>query len=252
MKKFPENLLITITHGSYFIPTYLKFFLTKEFKNNNYRLLKNFSDFATRDIIPTKISKNQIIYCNFSRALGDPNRKRTSNDLFREVDFNSIKVWKLKFPLILKKYLLKKYYDKYHNDINSKIKLLEKKHKKIILLDIHDTGNVLLGSKKIEDKKRKEKFPKINLGNCDNKTSSKKTINKLDRLFQKHFKIKPSINKPYKGGYVTQEYGLNQINRDVIQIEFGRYMYLDENTQTIDKEKVEVFKNKLYKLLNEL
>ena len=251
MKNIPKNILILATHGSYYIPPYLKILLSSQFKKNNYRLLKNYSDFGTSKLISEKIPKNQVIICNFSRALGDPNRERNSKELFRKYDFNSVKIWKIDFPVLLKNCLTKKCYDKYHKQIEKKISQMEKKYAKILILDIHDTGNYLLPPNKKYDTKRKENFPKVNLGNCDNKSSSEKTLNHLAKIFEKEFKIKPSLNKPYKGGYVTQKYGVNKPKREVIQIEFGRYQYLNEKEQKT-KNNINDFKEKLLKVISQI
>jgi hypothetical protein len=59
---------VTFTHASYFISWYVKPFLTKEFKSNNYRLLKNFSDFATYYLSENINEENKVV-CNYSRAI---------------------------------------------------------------------------------------------------------------------------------------------------------------------------------------
>lgn len=251
MRNIPENLLLLATHGSYYIPWYTKVFLSGEFKKDSYRLLKNFSDFSTKYLIPDIFPENQKVICGFSRTLGDPNRKRNSLELFRDRDFNNIRIWKIRFPNIVKDYLLKKYYDRYHQEIQSKINSLEKRHKIIIILDIHDTGNYLLSHKKEDDREKKYKFPKINLGNCDN-SSSKEFVKVLSEEFEKEFNIKPLLNEPYKGGYVTQKYGIGFPNRWVVQIEFGRYLYINEKTQSIDREKIKEVRDKFMNVVQNL
>ena len=183
--------------------------------------------------------------------MGDPNRERNSKELFRKYDFNSVKIWKVDFPVFLRNYLTKKYYDNYHKQIETKISQMENKYEKILILDIHGTGNYLLSPDKENDTKRKQNFPKINLGNCDNKSSSKRALNHLAKIFEKEFKTKPSLNKPYKGGHVAQKYGINKPKREVIQIEFGRYEYLNEREQKI-KENINDFKEKLLKVISQI
>lgn len=246
-----KNILILATHGTYFIPWYLKIFLTSYFKKYNYRLLKNFSDFATSYLLEDISLDNKII-CHFSRALWDPNRNRDALDIFRGNDFNDIKIWKFNFPSIFKEFLLRKYYDNYHNNILKKIDLIEKKYKNIIIIDIHDTWNYLLWVDKKDDRKRSESFPMINLGNCDNKSSSKVFMDNLSELIESEFWFTPAINTPYKWWYVTQKYWLNHVNRECVQIEFWRYLYMNEQTQELDNEALEDIKNKFYSVIKKL
>ena len=249
--KIPKNILILATHGSYKIPKSLKKFLSSEFEKEDFRLLKNYSDFGTSKILSEKIPKNQTIICNFSRALGDPNRERNSKELFREYDFNSVKIWKGDLPSSLKNHLIKKYYDKYHRQIEKRISQMEKKHEKIVILDIHDTGNYLLSPNKKDDKLREERFPEINLGNCNNASSSEDLLNHLAKILEEEFKFKPSLNKPYKGGWVTQKYGIKNPNREVVQIEFGRYLYMNEREQEINQN-IYTIRDKFLKVVSQI
>ena len=245
---FPKNILVLATHGSYSMPFYLKFLLTPDFKRNKYRLLKNCSDFGTRLILPSGIPKNQVLVCPYSRILGDPNR---GSSLFRTVDFNQVKIWRISLPLFLKKFLVRNFYLTYHRNIAMLLSTLEKKYGKVIILDIHDTGNVLLAPSPAQDISRKPSFPHINLSNYEHKASSQEFLLHLSSLFEQEFKIKPVLNKPYKGGYVTQKYGIGH-NREVVQVEFNRSLYLDERTQSVKKEQVLLFRKKLFKVLSKL
>jgi len=246
----PSNVLLLATHGSYQVPWYMLLFLTSSMKKDGKRLLKNFSDFASRYLIPQEIPDEQKVICSFSRALGDPNRDFESSGVFRDEDFNGNRIWKRKLPAGLKKYLLKKYYHAYHREIRMKIKALERKHKNIVIFDIHDTGNYLLHVNRAIDAKRKPAFPDVNLGNYDHQASSEKFLQRLSFRFEEVFHTKPELNEPYKGGYVTQKYGVGFPARDVVQIEFGRQLYMDERTQKIDKKKIEAVRRKLMDVLS--
>lgn len=246
-----KNILVLATHGSYYIPWYLKPFLKSSFKKDNYRLLKNFSDYATSYLLDDIDEKNNFT-CNFSRAIWDPNRDVISNDLFRDADFNNIELWVINLPQFLKNILIKKYYNNYHSKIVSKIKFLEKKYWDVIIFDIHDTWNLLLWEKTKSNKKRDYIFPKINLWNCDDNTSTKVFMNKMTDLIYKEFWFKASLNKPYKWWFITRRYGLDYENRNVIQFEFWRYLYMNEDTQEIDFKKLKDIKKKFHKVLKQL
>lgn len=87
--KIKKNILVLATHSSYYIPRFLKIFLTSDMKKNNSRLVKNFSDFWTKYLV--KDLENVITF-NFSRAIWDPNRDLNASDLFKDTDFGLIKV----------------------------------------------------------------------------------------------------------------------------------------------------------------
>lgn len=192
-------------------------------------LQKNFSDYATGELVrPIRGS----IVCEHSRAIGDPNRER--NKAFHHEDFSKNKVWRFKIPYWLQEFLLRRHYDKYHNKVRPAVK--DKKY----VFDVHDTGNVMM--KKNSYHIRNPRFPKLCLSNDDHRTSTKEEIQLFAELLEKEFGYKPTINDPYKGGYVTRTYGKN---RTAIQIELGRYLYMDEHTQEIDEKKLADVREKL-------
>lgn len=86
--------------------------------------------------------------------------------------------------------------------------------------------------------------PLINLGNRDNNTSSAECIQMLAGCFKQIFDIPDheiSINKPFKGGYITRKYGNNPV--PWIQIEINRSLYLkspwfDEETLKMDHQRI--------------
>jgi len=244
-----KNILLLATHWSYYIPFFLRFFLNKSFKKNNDRLLKNFSDFWTKYLVLD--FENKII-CNFSRALWDPNRDIKAWDLFMDKDFNWNNIWKIKLPNFLKNILIKKYYKSYHNSIQNKINKLEKNNSEVIIFDIHDTWNELLWIDFDDDKKRDYHFPEINIWTSWYKTCTKEFTDKLSWLFLKEFWINPKIDWPYVWWFVSKKYWIWFKNRQVVQIEFGRYLYMNEKTQEIDFNKINDIKDKFIKVIKDI
>ena len=132
-----KNILVTFTHASYYVPFYMRIFMTNYMKKDNNRLLKNYSDFWTYFLSKNIPDENKVI-CNFSRSIWDPNRDLNNPDLFKDWDFNNIPVWKIKIPIFLKKYLIKKYYDRYYLEIKEKIEFLDKKTQEIDLVKMNN------------------------------------------------------------------------------------------------------------------
>ena len=244
-----KNILILFTHGSYYIPAFMKFFIRKEFRKNNSRLLKNFSDFWTKFLWEN--IENKII-CNFSRALWDPNRNINAGDLFMEKDFNWVKIWKYTLPNFVKNILIKKYYNSYHKKIQKHIEKLEKINKEIIILDIHDTWNQLLWEDFADDIKKDYYFPEINIWTSNYKSCTKDFSIKLEKLFKNEFWFESKIDWPYDWGYVSKKYWIWFKDRQVVQIEFWRYLYMDEKTQEIDLNKIKDIREKFEKVLEKL
>jgi N-formylglutamate amidohydrolase len=244
-----KNILITFTHASYKVPFYLRPFLTNYMKKDDNRLLKNFSDFWTYFLAENIPDENKVI-CDYSRALWDPNRDISAWDLFMDDDFNWTKIWKIKLPNLLKKYLINKYYKNYHKKIEKKIKILEKNNEKIIILDIHDTWSELLGVNYSQDKKRDYCFPEINIWTANHESCSKEFTEKLTKLFKKEFWFDTKIDWPYNWWYVSKKYWIWYKNRQVVQIEFGRYLYIDEINQRVNFIKMKDLRDKLNRVID--
>ena len=244
-----KNILIIATHGSYYIPFLLRLFLKNDFKKYNDRLIKNYSDFATTNLVEG--IENKVV-CHYSRALWDPHRSLDAPDLFRWTDFGWINLWKIKLPFLLKNILLKKYYKSYHNEIERKIKILERDNKEIIILDIHDTWNELLWPEFSNDKKRDYYFPEINFWTAWYESCTKEFSNKLENIMLDEFWFETKVDWPYDRGYVSGKYWIWFKNRQVVQIEFGRYLYMNEKTQEIDFDKMKDLKEKFERVMEKL
>ncbi|MDD3066312.1 MAG: N-formylglutamate amidohydrolase [Candidatus Gracilibacteria bacterium] len=270
-REFPRNILVLATHGSYYIPREIatregekikiREKLRADLRGNILRLLGNFSDFRTRRIIPKDIPKSQKVIAGFSRAIGDPNRARDAADLFRETDFNGVPIWKEELTSNEKEALLERYYDEYHSRVKAAIEEAETENERVIIFDLHDTGNLMLKPNPAEDSERKDKFPEICLGDKDGTACDPEIMEFFAAAVEKNLGIKPHINTPYKGGYITTKYGKEyndglplseRFKRNVIQIELGRYLYMDEKTQKIDKEKARKIQKGLEEAMREV
>ena len=240
-EKKVTNVVVLATHGSFFVPSELQARLKID-----ERLLKNFSDFGTQYLLPDCVPEEQRVVAWFSRALGDPNRVIESEDIFRETDFGGRMIWKESLTAEEREHCLEKYYTEYHQAVQKTIAQAEKENDRVLIVDIHDTGNMVLGEDKAEDTVREWTMPPLCLGDRDGQSCDPAITQFFAQALQSSLGMEVTLNTPYKGGYVTKKYGeeynqelpeASRFNRNVIQLEVGRYLYMDEQTQMLIPEK---------------
>lgn len=130
---YPKNFLFTFPHTGYLIPPELESHLAPYMHDFHDRLLKNFSDWATIHFT-LDIPRENFVAAQWSRAVGDPNRRRNAPDIFRETDFGSVPLWKIPITDTQKEHCLRKYYDVYHKEIEHKLEQLLTHHKTVYLI----------------------------------------------------------------------------------------------------------------------
>lgn len=116
------------------------------------------------------------------------------------------------------------YYKPYHNKLAGLIEEKKQKFGRVLLWDCHSIRQQVPTI-------YKEKFPDLILGNADGTSASKEIIDiALNSLQQSDYSV--SHNHPFKGGYITRNFGnpVNQIH--ALQLEMSKTMYMD------DQEKV--------------
>jgi N-formylglutamate amidohydrolase len=268
MEKFPNNVEVFATHGTADAPDELKKIIRPEFDK---RLQLNFSDWATWDLVQD-IPESQRVRPKYGRIAVDPARAVGSKDLFREEDFNGIRIFSQPIPEELKNQLLRESWMPYHREIFERLlKNHGDERNRVLAIDIHDTGNVLMNENPEEDELRHAKsgfhMPPVIISTLDGKTASEKTTEALADSLREHLKLAKGdvrINEHYKGGYVTKRYGepdndiaeqlkkAHNPERDVFQVEFGRYLFVDEKSQTLIKSAMEYYHERLRKALQEV
>ena len=129
-------------------------------------------------------------------------------------------IYKSKLDLNHFKFLKEFVYDGWHNVLSSSLENIYEKNSKYFLIDLHSmpSGKSL----KIKD------IPDICIGNlkgesCDNR------ITEITKEFfiSKSYKVR--LNNPYSGGFITKQYSNSYINKNVLQIEISRDLYMDES-----------------------
>lgn len=266
--KTPNNLEVFATHGSHTAPDEIDGIIRPEF---NERLQLNYSDFATWELIE-EIAEGQRLRPEHGRIAGDPNRALDNETLFRDnneagisQDFNGVPILTEKLTPEMKQMILKASHIPYHREATERLlKPHGNEDDRLVVFDVHDTGNLMLGENPEDDIARAKTFPPVVLGNLEGRSASNEMLDALANAFEVHFGLEPSDiqkNDPYKGGYFTQRYGnpdnpdlknaANQ-NRSVIQVELFRGMFVDEKTQTVIKSAMEHFKTKIAQVFSEV
>ena len=262
---FPTNVLVTSPHGSSKVPFSVFPHLRAEYQTSP-RLLLNFSDYGTKYLIEN-VPLNQQVVARYGRIIGDPNRRRDEDDVIRFEDFNGVPIFREKFqkrlttswlrPFWLRKLLLISY-EPFYRDVFSVLDAMAKdprnEGKPLVLLDIHDTGNRLLGSTWRKDKNRKKKkMPPLVLSNAPDLEVEEGRFGTAPESFLLDFREKIAdklgieekeieINSIFKGANITRYFGNPGANRRLrkilrgkeiitVQVEFDRALYLDEVTQ---------------------
>ena len=262
---FPKNIIITASHGSSKIPWKIFPFLSSPYQLSP-RLLLNFSDYGTKYLLE-KIPSKQKVVPKYGRIIGDPNRPRDNEEIVRFTDFGGMRIFREKFEKRLTKSIFRRFwlskllnlsywpfYKSTFTAIERAIKNPENEDLPIILIDVHDTGNRILGRSAKEDRQRQQKrMPKIVISNAPDEqtdediygTAPETFIHNLRESLANNLGIKNSeikINDPFKGGHVIRFFGNSHKNRQLrkilknqkiiaIQLEFNRELYLNEKNQ---------------------
>lgn len=283
---FPTNVIVTSPHGSSKVPLAVFPHLRPEYQTSS-RLLLNFSDYGTKYLLE-KVPLNQQIVAHCGRIVGDPNRKRDAEDIIRFEDFNGVPIFREQFqkrlttswlrPFWIRKLLLHSY-EPFYRDVFSTLDRVchdpRNEGKPIVLLDIHDTGNRLLGRTWREDKARKKKkMPPLVLSNAPDLEVEEGRFGTAPNSFLLDFREKIAdklgieereigINSIFQGANIIRYFGNPQANRRLrkllkgkeimaIQVEFDRALYLDEVTQRPIGWKVASVRNCLMETICEL
>lgn len=260
-KKFPNNCLVFLTHGTFLIHSSLRDTILfgngkvddegfcSDIDHKILRILKGFSDFWTSVAIRYSwIPKEQIIRHIGSRMIWDPNRNIEAEDFIRKTDFygNIISENPEQY-----REEGEKEHKRYHEAIAQWLEQIEWNEWWVIAFDIHDTWVRRLAYEAKNDRFQKEAFPLISLWTRDGRSCNQDILEYFASRIEYYFWIKPFLNDPYKGGYVTRRHGegcrdnlekdsKSIWKRNVIQVEIWKFLYMQESTQKIDKDRMKV------------
>tara|TARA_B100001250_G_C19612386_1_gene705557 strand:- start:1 stop:861 length:861 start_codon:yes stop_codon:yes gene_type:complete len=131
---------------------------------------------------------------------------------------------------------ISKVYRPWHQKLEKKIKKIKIQNNQVFLMDFHSMPSEVFNQSQFIKKD-------IILGDQYGKSSNPVFTNKLKNLFEKNG-LNVGMNIPYKGGYISKNYGNPSKGIHAIQIEIRRDLYMDEKKLT-KKREFNNFKSKL-------
>ena len=129
-----------------------------------------------------------------------------------------------------------KIYKPWHQTLQKKIEELKNYNDQVFIIDFHSMPSEIFNHNQF-------KRADIVLGDQYGTSSSPEFTNILKTLFEEHgFSVVKNV--PYKGGYISKNYGIPSKGVHAIQIEIRRDLYMDEKKLS-KKNEFNNFKNRL-------
>jgi N-formylglutamate amidohydrolase len=147
-----------------------------------------------------------------------------------------------------RKVRLQKYYWPYHEKLNELLNHTKSTFGKVLLWDCHsirqEVKTIYSG-----------KFPDFILGDADGTSCSREMIDiAYNALSSGSFHV--SHNHPFKGGYITREYGRPLENQFALQLEMAKINYMDDEELKYDEQRAgrvrTILQHTFRKLINHL
>jgi N-formylglutamate deformylase len=123
------------------------------------------------------------------------------------------------------------YYWPYHRRIESILKLLKQQFGKVLLWDCHSIRQIVPTI-------QPDKFPDLILGSAD-KTSAAPVLvdTALQTLGSGDYSLQH--NTPFKGGYITRNFGKPSLNQHALQLEMSKVNYMDDSETKYDNARAD-------------
>lgn len=143
---------------------------------------------------------------------------------------------------------LQAYYWPYHQKIGELLGDLKSKFGKVLLWDCHSIRQVVPTI-------QQEKFPDLILGSADQTSAERALIDTaLKKLGSAHYSLQH--NHPFKGGFITRNFGKPGEQQHALQLEMSKVNYMDDAELRYDNTRAdrmrEVLKSTLRSLADQL
>jgi N-formylglutamate deformylase len=121
---------------------------------------------------------------------------------------------------------LENYYWPYHRKIQSLVTDLKLQFGKVLLWDCHSIRQIVPTI-------QKDKFPDLILGDVDETSASAElTKTAMNKLGSGAYTLQH--NHPFKGGYITRNFGRPSENQHALQLEMSKVHYMDDSELKYD------------------
>lgn len=194
-----------------------------------------------------------IITANYSRWVVDLNRNPENQPLYNDgrvitdvvtvTDFNGNQIYKDNYVPDSEEVStrVELYHKPYHEKLDELLKITKAEFGKVLLFDAHSIRKSVHGI-------RSEDFPDLILGDNDETSASPELIKTtIDCLQNKDYDF--SHNHPFKGGYITRNFGKPSENIHALQLEMCKTNYMDSSEMTYDEinaERIQVVLKEMF------
>ena len=139
---------------------------------------------------------------------------------------------------------LEKYYQPYHYALQKTLSALKEKFGKVLLWDCHSIRQTVFTI-------QQEKFPDLILGNADGTSASPGVIETaVKNLESSGYSF--GHNFPFKGGYITRQYGSPAENIHALQLEMTKVNYMNDKETQYDDIRAGKMRDVLKKVLEKI
>jgi len=244
-------IIISSPHSGTFFPDDIKARLKPEFAERHDDadwFIETLYDFAPAMGIT-------LIQANYCRWVIDLNRDPESKPLYTDgrvitglvslTNFNGDPLYDGAAPdetEIAQRVL--NYYIPYHEKLEELIEKTKLEFGTALLFDAHSIRKVVPGI-------RKEPFPDLILGDNDGASASKEIINAAWEVL-KNSGYGATHNKPFKGGYITRNFGKPANNVHTLQLEMAKTNYMDASETKYDAQNAAKIREVLQQLFAQL
>jgi N-formylglutamate deformylase len=136
------------------------------------------------------------------------------------------------------------YYLPYHQAVQQILDNLKKKFEKVLLWDCHSIRQLVLTI-------QSEKFPDLILGSADSTSASPALIETTIKNFESA-SYSFRHNFPFKGGFITRNFGKPSENQHALQLEMTKILYMDDTETQYHAERASSVQKLLKQTLRDL